>query len=57
MHKILILVVILNGILVSGCGRFFLKPHDKPVKSFCDVCKQAPFYVNGKRLHDPRHKR
>ena len=57
MRKILILVMILNGILVSGCSSIFLKPHDKQIKSSCDVCKQAPFYVNGKRLSDTRHKR
>ena len=57
MRKNLILVMILNGILVSGCSSIFLKPHDKQIKSSCDVCKQAPFYVNGKRLSDTGYKR
>ena len=56
MRKILILVVILNIIFMSGCS-IFKKPHDQPVKSSCDVCKQAPFYINGKRVNDTRHKR
>ena len=56
MHKNLILIVTLNVIFMPGCS-VFKKPHDQPVKSNCDVCKQAPFYVNGKRLSDTGYKR
>lgn len=55
MRKILI-ILMLNTIFISGCNSIFKRPHDKQVKSSCDVCKEPPFYVNGQRLNE-RHKR
>lgn len=54
MHRIL--MIISCSMLLSGCS-IFKKPHDQPIKSYCDVCKHPPFYVNGQRLYDQRHKR
>ena len=44
------LVVFLSIAGLSGCTKIFKKPGDEPVKSPCEVCKKAPFYVNGKRV-------
>ena len=44
------LVVILSVLWLCGCAKVFKKPGDEPVKSPCEVCKKAPFYVNGKRV-------
>jgi hypothetical protein len=35
---------------LTGCASVFKKPGDELVKSPCEVCKKAPFYVNGKRI-------
>ncbi len=56
MHRILIVVLISNTLFISGCAGILQKPHDKQIKSSCDVCKEPPFYVDGKRLHETRGK-
>jgi len=35
---------------LTGCAKVFKKPGDELVKSPCEACKKAPFYVNGKRI-------
>ena len=44
------LLVILSVLGLGGCAKIFKKPGDELVKSPCEVCKKAPFYVNGKRV-------
>ena len=56
MHRILIVILILNILGISGCTGILQKSHDKQIKSSCDVCKEPPFYVDGKRLHETRGK-
>ena len=56
MRKILMVIFIFNAIFISGCGGILQKPHDKQIKSSCDVCKEPPFYVDGKRVRDAREK-
>lgn len=43
-----VLMIALLGL--SGCTKLFKKPGDELVKSPCDACKKAPFYINGKRV-------
>ena len=45
--KLVVLVMFLN---LTGCSKVFMSKADKPVKSPCEECKKAPFYVNGKRV-------
>ena len=51
-NKCLIKAIVLMATILnlSGCAKVFTNPGDKPVKSPCEVCKKAPFYVNGKRV-------
>ena len=56
MRRILIVILILNNLCISGCTGILQKSHDKQIKSSCDVCKEPPFYVDGKRLHETRGK-
>ncbi len=56
MRRILIVILILNTLCISGCAGILQKPHDKQIKSSCDVCKEPPFYVDGKKLHEARGK-
>lgn len=48
--NILKVALIISLIGLSGCAKIFKKPGDEPVKNPCEVCKKAPFYVNGKRV-------
>ena len=50
--KRLVKIVVLMAIFLNltGCAKVFTNAGDKPVRSPCEVCKKAPFYVNGKRV-------
>jgi hypothetical protein len=48
--EILKLILILMLFNLTGCAKVFKKPGDELVKSPCEACKKAPFYVNGKRV-------
>lgn len=45
--KLIAVIMVLN---LTGCAKAFTSKTDKPVKSPCEACKKAPFYVNGKRV-------